>query len=90
LNDFATELLVNSVPHIFLFNRVLTAGSSRYYISVSNEEKLSYLFQMDQSDSSGNWKIIDAPQVPAWIHKLETELAQAIIDHGPVDPTPAS
>jgi hypothetical protein len=38
----------------------------------------SYLFTMEKK--MGEWKIIDAPKVPTWIHDREKELSTAIIE----------
>ena len=47
-----------------------------FYVTVFDKNLKSCLFTMKQI--KGEWKIIDAPKVPQWIHDVEKELENAI------------
>lgn len=63
----------------FFFNRIYTVKSVYYHVSVIDKERRSYFFSMEEKN--GEWKIIDAPQVPDWIMSAEKVLESTIFEN---------
>ena len=60
----------------FSFTRLISVNEIMFYVTVFDKNLKSCLFTMKQI--KGEWKIIDAPKVPQWIHDVEKELENAI------------
>ena len=80
MKDFSKEICItNNFCPEFIFNGLHTIAASRYYISVLDDERHSYFFNMEEK--GGSWKIIDAPKVPDWIMAIEKKLEDAIFEN---------
>jgi len=77
MHSFYKSLNVKTTSREFNFNRLYSGAGIRFYVSVMDNYQ-SYLFTMEKK--MGEWKIIDAPKVPTWIHDREKELSTAIIE----------
>jgi hypothetical protein len=63
----------------FFFSRVYTVAGVRYFVSVTDTERKSWLFNMQERN--GEWQIINAPKVPDWIIDVEKQLEWAIYNN---------
>lgn len=61
----------------FFFNQIYTANGVHYHVSVTDETGQRHSFNMIKRNEA--WRIVNAPQVVAWIMELEEELAKAIL-----------
>lgn len=66
--SFIKGINVNGNLLDFSFIGVWTGKGMRYYVSVVDAQPKAYLFHMEFRN--GQWKIIDAPKVPQWIHDV--------------------
>ena len=79
MGNFVESILVPQIGLLdFNFVEISTPAGRKYYVTVLYQEKAE-LFNMELK--SGKWKIVDAPQVPSWIHSVEKELSIAILNH---------
>ena len=83
MHGFCKCLAVKTASIEFHFNPLYSTAGIRFYVSVM-DDYLSYLFTMEEKQ--GEWRIIDAPKVPTWIHDMEEELSKAIIEFMIGDP----
>lgn len=80
MQHFSTRIAItHGFNPEFSFYRIFTVNGSRFHISVMDQERKHYYFNMDEKH--GQWKIINAPKVPDWIMGVEKHLEQAIIDN---------
>jgi len=63
----------------FCFHSIQTHCKTRYHVLASIEPNLFFHFEMHHKHDS--WKILNAPQPPKWIIKLEVELSDIINEH---------
>ena len=61
----------------FDFQGTATPQGIKYFITVDCKPHRPQVFTMEKR--AGKWTIVDAPQVPQWIHALEEQLAGAIM-----------
>ena len=61
----------------FEFLQTSTPRGLRYFITVDCKPHKPQTFTMEFK--GGRWNIIDAPLVPQWIHALEDQLSEAIL-----------
>lgn len=62
----------------FFFNRIFTAGGIRFHVSVI--DKTGALCHFDMIENGRKWRIVNAPQPPEWIMKLENTLDRIICE----------
>jgi hypothetical protein len=74
---FTNKIIVepNFQPEFF-FNRIYTASGIRIHVSV--EDGGGQFCHFDMAESSGKWRIVNGPQPPDWIMKLEARLNDVI------------
>jgi hypothetical protein len=62
----------------FIFNRIYSVWGLNYFVSVKDCQGHNCYFTMEEKQ--GGWKIKE-PSIPAWISKVEDQLADAISAH---------
>jgi len=67
----------------FFFNRIFSVAAVRYHVSVHDENRKVYFFNMDVK--AGEWYISSSPKLPEWIMNLQSELSDAIVEHRPFE-----
>jgi hypothetical protein len=82
MKDFSKRILIeqNFYPEFFFHVLHTACGKYRYQVSVIGPKGENVFFTIDK-DSSGLWKIVDAPKVPEWIMNTEKRLADAIAEN---------
>ena len=63
----------------FFFNRIFTPIGTKYHVGVLDSERRHIFFNMEAKE--GKWHIADAPKIPDWLLKIESELSNAIVSH---------
>lgn len=78
MQEFTEKISADSLESwTFNFRRLYTGDKFVYYVYTGNGPEGEHAFTMTPKPS-GDWRIINAPKVPDWIEKLETQLSAAI------------
>lgn len=67
----------NFAPEFF-FNRIYTAGGIHFHVAVI--DKAGNFCHFTMAEKEGKWKIVNAPQPPEWIMKIEAALDKIICE----------
>lgn len=78
MKNTTRTMIVDGHPLTVQFTPLHTTAGTRYYVSICDGNDNRFLFQMELQNNE--WRIIDAPKVPAWIHQRKDELGQAIAE----------
>lgn len=76
---FSKKVFVPGMLIEFYFHSIQANCKVRYHVTALLPSHQSIHFEMQYKQ--GGWKIMDAPQPPKWIRKLEDELSVAIIEY---------
>jgi len=79
LNHFAKTLKTQLGNTDFIFKKTLTANTSKYHVEAHFAAFEPYHFTIEQKEEE--WRIVNAPKVPAWIKDAEKDLILAILMH---------
>lgn len=82
MDNFTQTLNTTKGDLEFSFIRVFTVNGPVYYVTVLYKLE-SYLFTMVLRD--GQWKIVDAPKVPGWIHGVENAISLCIEENESIE-----
>jgi hypothetical protein len=75
--SFRASLRYRNNDYVFQFDKVYYIDSYRYFVSIRSPAGLPFQFQMEK-DFTDNWKLVDAPKVPDWIHDLKVDIISII------------
>ena len=76
---FSRRLSTQEGNLTFYFNRIVTAGGTRYHVSVIDSRRKMQIFHFNEEGTK--WKLLSPESCPPWILALENILATEIIKH---------
>jgi hypothetical protein len=78
MQNFTKRLKTSFGNPEFFFNRIYTVKGIRYYMSVTDQNRQSFFFNIEMENNE--WRICNDPVLPDWILALEKDLEQAIYE----------
>ena len=78
MSNFIKPINYDGQLYEFSFARIQTMNGPKYFVMVADSTG-QYHFIIERG--KGEWVLNDAPMVPQWIHDIEGQLIEAVIEN---------